>query len=108
MTLFGLPAFQLTAGVLVALVVLLVLTGRLVPRRVVEDTRADRDARIAEARAEAATWREAWELEHQVRLVQAKHVEALLEVGRTTTHVLSALPTPTTAAPGERTPDVVA
>lgn len=99
---------QSGAASVVALAVILVLTGRLVPRRNLEDVRKDRDARIEEARAEAATWRRAWELERDVRELQAKHIEELLEFGRTTTRVLSALPPVQFPPAGERTPDVVA
>lgn len=38
-----LPLGQISAGALVAIIVLLVLTGRLVTRRQLEDTQADRD-----------------------------------------------------------------
>lgn len=47
-------------GVLI-LVVLMVLTGRLVPRRSVDDVRADRDARLAAHQAEIERWRGAYE-----------------------------------------------
>jgi len=39
----GLPLGQISAGALVGLIVLLVLTGRLVTRRQLEDVQADRD-----------------------------------------------------------------
>jgi hypothetical protein len=39
----GLPIGQISAGALVGLIVLLILTGRLVTRRQLEDVQADRD-----------------------------------------------------------------
>lgn len=89
---FDATTLQVSAAALVTLVVILVLTGRLVPRRVVEDLRSDRDAQLAAARAEAATWQRAYEIEQHARRVQAEQIEALLEVGRTTSRVLGVLP----------------
>lgn len=40
---------DLGATGILAAVVFMILTGRLVPRKVLEDVRADRDARLAEA-----------------------------------------------------------
>ena len=48
----GLPVGQISAGALVALVVLLILTGRLVPRQQLLDAQADRD----KWRASAEDW----------------------------------------------------
>lgn len=48
----SLPIGQLSAGALVALIVLLVLTGRLVPRQQLLDAQADRD----KWRASAEDW----------------------------------------------------
>lgn len=73
-----------SAGLL-AVVVIMVLTGRLVPRSVVEDLRADKDAQIE-------TWKTAYERAVSAQDVQRDHIRTLLEASRTTTHVIQALP----------------
>ncbi|RCG32001.1 hypothetical protein DQ384_05515 [Sphaerisporangium album] len=47
----------------------LVLKGVLVHRSVVDDVRADRDARIAEANEDAEEWRRLWEAEREAHEV---------------------------------------
>ncbi|WP_068922209.1 hypothetical protein [Planobispora rosea] len=60
----------------------LVLRGQLVPRSTLEDVRADRDARIAEANADAEAWRQLYVSEceaHQTtRQAHAEEVRAAL------------------------------
>lgn len=90
---------------LIALVIVLFFTGRIVTRKQLQDLRDDRDARLREARAEAAAWQRAWETERDARRVQSAHIDELLDVGRATSKLLNALPS--VAAERER-PDVVA
>lgn len=78
------------AGAILALTVLMILTGRLVPRAVLRDIQAERD-----------TWREAHRLSEAAREEERRQVEELLEVGRTAEHVLRSLPRPD--QPGEVT-----
>lgn len=73
-----------SAGLL-AVVVVMVLTGRLVPRSVLEDLRSDKDAQID-------TWKTAYEKAMTGQDVQREHVSALLDANRTTTHVIQSLP----------------
>jgi hypothetical protein len=89
---FSFSIAQASAGVLVAFVCYLVLTGRLVSRRVVKDLREDHRAALERARAEAATWREAYGASEAARRVEAAHVGELLEGVRTTSRVLTQLP----------------
>lgn len=70
---------------LLALVVIMVLTGRLVPRAVVEDLRADKDKQIE-------VWRAAYDKAMSAQEVQRDQISALLEAAKTTTHVIQALP----------------
>lgn len=81
-----------------ALVVFLILTGRLVPRSVVNDVRKDRDDRLAEARAEAAKWEQAARVAQETNAVQADQIDQLMEVARTTERLLLALPRPQSRA----------
>lgn len=72
---------------LVAVVVMLIYLGRLVPRSVLEDVRNDREIRLAEVRAERDDWKAAAvELRKQNGL--------LLEQGKSSLKLLRALPTP--------------
>jgi hypothetical protein len=85
---------QLSAATILAVVILLILTGRLVPRRQVEDLREDRELRIREISAERDTWRVVAEREAAARAQSQESTMELLELSRTAVHLLSALPSP--------------
>lgn len=70
---------------LLALVVIMILTGRLVPRSTFEDLRADKDKQIE-------VWRSAYETSMSAQDVQREQITALLEAAKTTTHVIQSLP----------------
>lgn len=70
---------------LLTLVVLLVLWGRLVPRSVLEDLIKDKDAQID-------VWKAAYERSEKARDIQRQQLSDLLEMARTTTHVIQAIP----------------
>ena len=72
---------------LIAVVVLLIYLGRLVPRSVLEDVRNDREIRLAEVRAERDDWKAA-----AVELRQQNGL--LLEQGKSSLKLLRSLPTP--------------
>jgi DNA/RNA endonuclease G (NUC1) len=76
---------SLGATGLLAGVVIMILTGRLVPRRQLDDLRSDKDAQIE-------TWKTAYERAMEGQDVQRGHIVALLEANRTATHVIQALP----------------
>lgn len=76
---------SLGATGLLAVVVVLVLTGRLVPRSTLDDLRTDKDKQIE-------LWRTAYETSMSAQDVQREHISALLEATRTTTHVIQSLP----------------
>lgn len=78
------PIIQGGAATLLAVVVWLILTGRLVPRSVLDDVRRDRDVRVAEAREEAAEWQ-------ATAKVSAEQVSTLLPEMQTHTALLRAL-----------------
>lgn len=82
------------AATVLGLVVLLILLGRLVPRRTVDDVRADYQARIAELIAERDMWQAAHRVSEEARHEDGQQVRELLEVARTTDHVLRSLPRP--------------
>ncbi|GED89317.1 hypothetical protein [Streptomyces sp. 6-11-2] len=71
-----------TTGLL-GLAVLLVLTGKLVPRRLYLDMRQERD-----------TWRQAHTESEKARQVAQQQVGELLELSRTAGHILTSLPRP--------------
>lgn len=73
-------SLPVTEGGLIGLIVVLVLTGWLVPRRLLQD-----------ARRESQEWRRAWELERQAREQLIEHAQLAVETARTTTAVLEAV-----------------
>lgn len=73
-------SLPVTEGGLIALIVVLVLTGWLVPRRLLQD-----------ARKEAASWREAYQLERQAREKLIEHAQLAVDTARTTTALLEAV-----------------
>jgi hypothetical protein len=70
---------------LLALVVLMILRGSLVSRRVHDDLRNDKDKQIE-------IWKTAYDTSMSIQAVQREQISALLEATRTTTHVIQALP----------------
>jgi acyl CoA:acetate/3-ketoacid CoA transferase alpha subunit len=80
---FGINPTDAGAVVLLTLVVLLILTGRLIPRRTHEDVLADRD-----------NWRQAYLESEKARTVEHQQTGELLEMARLGGHILTALPTP--------------
>lgn len=85
----GFPVGQVSAGALVALVVLLILTGRLVPRQQMLDLRADRD----KWQTSADGWQRA---HHELGMA----VEKLLTQGEATVHALTEIQNEMTRPPG--------
>ncbi|MBJ6623636.1 hypothetical protein [Streptomyces sp. DHE17-7] len=79
--LFGINPVQGGATGLVILVVVMILTGRLVPRSYLEDARADRDY-----------WRAAHTEEVSARQAERDLTNELLEVAQTADRVLMSLP----------------
>lgn len=79
-----LPLIQGGATALLAVVVWLILTGRVVPRSTLDLVRATQEIRLAEAKHEADEWK-------QAAKVSAQQVGALLEGQRTVIHLLESL-----------------
>lgn len=77
----GIPVSTLTPAGLLALIVVLIAFGRLVPRRTLEDMIHDRNE-----------WRAAHRISEAARAELAAQVNELLEHGRTTDAFIRALP----------------
>jgi hypothetical protein len=75
------PWAQIGPTGLLTILVLLILIGRLVPRRTLEDVLHDRDE-----------WRAAHRISEAARVESARQVEELLEHARTTDEIIRALP----------------
>lgn len=75
------PWAQIGPSGLLTILVLLILLGRLVPRRTMEDVLHDRDE-----------WRAAHRISETARAEAARQVEELLEHAKTTDELLRALP----------------
>lgn len=80
-----------TAVGVLLLVVLFILVGWLVPRRVVKDMRDDRDARLVEARTETTNWQTAYHAADAARELQAIQLGQLLELAKTTDQFIRTL-----------------
>ncbi|CAM5604594.1 hypothetical protein [Streptomyces coeruleorubidus] len=91
---FGVNPGDAGAVTLLVVVVLLILTGRLIPRRTHEDALADRD-----------NWRQAFLESESARKVEHEQVEELLELAKLGGHILTALPRPGQADEEEVTAD---
>lgn len=77
----GISITQGGIGALLTLVVVMILTGRLIPRRTYDDLLRERDM-----------WREAAQGSLEVSREQTGQVGELLELSRTAGHVLTSLP----------------
>ena len=91
--LMGVSLMQGGAAAVVLLIVVLILRGALVPRSVVKDLLAGRDARIQDVTAQRDTWRAAHQESEEARHVAQGQVGELLELSRTADHLLRSLPT---------------
>jgi hypothetical protein len=80
---FGVNPTDAGAVALLVVVVLLILTGRLIPRRTHEDALADRD-----------NWRQAYLQSEAARQVEHEQTGELLEMARISEHIITALPRP--------------
>jgi uncharacterized protein with FMN-binding domain len=92
--LFGIPGAVIIQGGAVGVlvfVVLAILVGRLVPRKSLEDVRADRDARLAREEKRGDEWRAAALAQEQRNDVQARQLDLLLEATRTTNALVEGL-----------------
>lgn len=76
----GIPLVGLTAPGLVGIAVVLLLTGRIVPR-----------ATLRDKAQEATEWRLAFEKEREIRLASDAQTVELLEVVKTTNRIVTAL-----------------
>ena len=89
------PIVQGGAVALLAAVVWLIALGRLVPRSTLEDVRADRDARVAEAGEDAEQWRQLYVSEceaHQMtRQAHAQEIGAVLAAATEGAQIAAAL-----------------
>ncbi|MFR0354182.1 hypothetical protein [Streptomyces sediminimaris] len=90
--LLGLSPTDIGAAALVGVIVLLVLRGQLVPRRQLEDLRADKDRQIDDLRAERDTWRQAHAVSEEARRESQDQAGELLELSRTAGYFFAALP----------------
>jgi hypothetical protein len=90
----GIGVVQGGAAGLLALVVLLVLTGRLIPRRTYEDLREERDM-----------WRTAFQASEDARHVEREQAVTAVEVGQTAVKVLQSLPAPSAEGVGHASVD---
>ncbi len=85
---------NLSAAAILGGVVLAILRGWLVPRKVLEEARADREARIADYQAQVADWKAAFQASEQARAVLAGQVSELLQLARGIDEFIRSTPQP--------------
>ncbi len=88
----GISALQASAGAMLCLTIVLVLTGKLVWHKQLKDVRQDCDKRVEQSNNEAARWRIAYEYSEEARRIDARHAEHLLELGYASNRIIAALP----------------
>lgn len=88
----GFNVAQGGAATVLGVVVLFILLGRLVPRRTVDDLRADYQARIEQLIVERDMWMAAHKVSEEARHEDQQQSREMLELARTSVHVLRSLP----------------
>jgi hypothetical protein len=92
----GISALQASAGAMLCLTIVLVLTGKLEWHKhhaeQLRDVRKDCDERVKQSNAEAARWRNAYEYSEEARRIDARHAEHLLDLGYASNRIIAALP----------------
>lgn len=102
----GVSLLQGGAAAIVVLTVVLVLTGKLVWHKQLQEVRKDADRRVEQADRETARWRSAFEYSEQARRIDAEHAGKLLEFGHATNRFYSALPVASKGEPDASAPAV--
>lgn len=82
---------QISAWSIVGIFVLAILRGWLVPRRTLMEIRDVKDAQLARQDNDIKSWRESSEMNAAALVKSQGQVDDLLDVGRTTRHVLTSL-----------------
>jgi len=88
----GISALQASAGAMLCLAIVLILTGKLIWHKQLHDVRKDCDKRVEQAEREAIRWRSAYEYSEEARRIDARHAEHLLDLGYASNRIISALP----------------
>lgn len=94
-------ALPTSAGALVAIVVILILRGDLLTRRMVDRICAIYETRMAEKDQQIALWRTAHDTVKRNNDTLITQLYQSLEIGRTTNRVLEAVPVPQPSPQGE-------
>lgn len=76
----GIPILDFTAPTLLGLAIVLLLTGKLIPRTM-----------FSEKKEEAERWRKAYEIEREARSASDAQTAELMEVAKTTQSIIRAL-----------------
>lgn len=81
----------LTPSGLLGLTIFMILTGRLLPSRIVQQIREDREERVAEVKEREETWRAAYQVSELARDKEADFRNTFIEVAKTMNTLLVAL-----------------
>ena len=89
----SLPLIQTGATGIVAVIVGLILWGKLIPSHLVDQRMAETLEQLQQMKQDRDTWKAAYFTEVRNTGQLAGQVTALMEVGRTADHVIRSLPT---------------
>jgi hypothetical protein len=78
---------------LITLAIMLILTGRLIPRSTVEASRADWHDRLEAKEVQVQDWKQAYFRSLDTQAVQGEQIRELLELSKTTAYFIQALAT---------------
>jgi F0F1-type ATP synthase membrane subunit b/b' len=85
------PFGGLSFASLVTLAIVLIFRGDIVPKATVDAMRTDRDAIITQKNLEIDTLKQAFRLSEEARRLDGETNHELLELGRTTVHLLESI-----------------
>lgn len=86
-----LPFGGISFAGLVTIAIISIFRGDIVPKSTVDSMRTDRDAMIASKNEEIAMLKEAYRMSEEARITGAEDNKELLEMGRTTVHLLESM-----------------
>lgn len=87
----GLPVGGISFAGIVSVCILMIFRGDIIPKSTLEKLQASSDAMIKMKTDENEMLKNAYSLSEQARELDAKNIPELLELGRTTVHLLNSI-----------------
>lgn len=96
----SLPLIPTGATGFVTLIVVMILRGKLVLKSAADQRMRETDERLREVKQDRDMWKAAYFSETRISSQLTGQVDSLMEVGRTTDHIMRSLPTPPRSSGG--------